>query len=388
MSIVTTVTELQSPRQRLETPAFAGQNRGVSLYSRMEQLLQPYLPPTLVPFAPPFGTFVAITILFLLVLGLFRGEKLRSTRLLLRRIYPPIGLIAAVLVARVTARHLFSDGTSQTVSDRVFAVALVVLGGFLVQRTIGFSIRLLRRRFASESHRPHKSQQVTTQLVVLERVSGVVVAILTIAISFLVIPEIQRFGASLLASAGIAGLVLGVAAQRTIGSVMAGIQIAIAQPLRLDDEVMIDGEWGRVEELTLTYVVVRAWDQRRLVVPISHLLEHPFENWTRESAGLIGTVELYADYSVDLEKVRKEQARLLTATDLWDGETDAVQVVKTTEQAVVIRSQVGAADATALWALRCYLREGLVQYLQRAQPNALPRTRLGIQGTVRRTRDT
>lgn len=206
----------------------------------------------------------------------------------------------------------------------------------------------------------------------------VIVSLIAVASALMTIPGVRSYGASLLASAGVAGIVLGFAAQQTLANILAGIQIAITQPLRYDDAVVIDGEWGWVEETTLTYIVVRLWDRRRLVVPISQLLQHSFQNWTRSSSSIIGTVYLYLDYRTDLTALREVQTAALARTELWDGDVDVVQVVDTTETTMVIRSLVSAKDAPTTWDLRCYLRERLITHLREADPSALPRRRIEL----------
>jgi small-conductance mechanosensitive channel len=184
-------------------------------------------------------------------------------------------------------------------------------------------------------------------------------------------------GTSLLASAGVAGLVVGLSAQRTIATVLAGLQLSLTQPLRAGDVVIMEGEWGTVEEITLTYVVVRIWDQRRLVVPITKVLEAPFQNWTRAGSELLGTVFLHADHRVPVQLVREELARFVETRPEWDRRVVGVQVTDATERGVVLRALVSSADASRGWDLRCAVREHLVGFLQRLEGGRyLPRTRL------------
>jgi small-conductance mechanosensitive channel len=165
------------------------------------------------------------------------------------------------------------------------------------------------------------------------------------------------------------------AAQRTIGTFIAGVQIALTQPIRIDDVVIVEGEWGRVEEITLTYVVVKIWDLRRLVLPITYFIEKPFQNWTRVTADLLGTVYLYVDYTVPFEEVRKELKRLVEESELWDKKVCVLQVTNATEHAVELRALVSASDASKAWTLRCHVREKLVEFVQKNYPEALPRVR-------------
>ena len=201
----------------------------------------------------------------------------------------------------------------------------------------------------------------------------VIVAVSAVLMSF---DTVRQIGISLLASAGVAGIIIGIAAQKSIATLIAGIQIAVTQPIRIDDVVIVEGEWGRIEEITLTYVVVRIWDQRRLVVPISYFLEQPFQNWTRTSSELIGSVYLYTDYSVDIEAVRRQLGSIVRATPLWDKRVENLQVTAATDKGLELRALVSASNASEVWDLRCLVRERLLDYLQKHHPESLPRVRI------------
>jgi small-conductance mechanosensitive channel len=205
-----------------------------------------------------------------------------------------------------------------------------------------------------------------------------VIGIFTLASMLMVFDSVRQFGASILASAGIAGIVVGFAAQRSIATLLAGFQIALTQPIRLDDVVIVEGEWGRIEDITLTYVVVRVWDLRRLVVPITYFIEQPFQNWTRSSADILGTVFLYVDYAVPLDALRAELTRLLEASRFWDRKVNLLQVTDAKEQTLEIRALASAADASLAWDLRCEIREKLVAFIQQNYPESLPRLRASL----------
>lgn len=187
--------------------------------------------------------------------------------------------------------------------------------------------------------------------------------------------QVRTLGASLLASAGVVGVIAGIAARSTIGNLVAGLQIAFAEPIRLEDVVVVEGEWGQVEEITLTYVVVRIWDQRRLILPTTYFIDQPFENWTRSSTELLGTVTLHADYTVPVEALRQELERIVQTSTLWNRQVATVQVVGATERTVEVRALVSADTAADVWDLRCDVREKLLAFLQREHPAALPRVR-------------
>lgn len=220
-----------------------------------------------------------------------------------------------------------------------------------------------------------KARKIHTQMVYLKRVFAILVGVIALALILMNFEKVRQLGTTILASAGIVGVVLGFASQRSIALLFAGFQVALTQPIRIDDVVIVENEWGRIEEINLTYVVVRIWDKRRLMVPISYFIEKPFQNWTRVSADLLGTVYLYCDYSVPVRAVREELQRILEQSDDWDGQVSGVQVTDTTEQTMAVRALMSASDASRLWNLRCQVREKLIDFIQREFPESLPRFR-------------
>lgn len=221
-----------------------------------------------------------------------------------------------------------------------------------------------------------RARGMHTQIRMIANIIVVVIVLLTVSFILMSFSEVRHIGVSILASAGVIGIVIGFAAQKTLGNLIAGIQIAIAQPIRLDDVVIIEGEWGKIEEITLTFVVVRIWDLRRLVVPIAYFLEKPFQNWTRTSADLLGTVLIYADYTIPVKEVRNELTRILENSPHWDKKVNELQVTNTTEKTVELRALMSAADSSIMWDLRCEVREKLLEFLQQRFPECLPRIRI------------
>lgn len=220
------------------------------------------------------------------------------------------------------------------------------------------------------------ARRAQTQLQFIERLVLIFVWIIGIGLSLMAMESVRKLGGGLLASAGIVSVVMGFAAQKSLGNLLAGFQIAFTQPLRIDDVVVVEGEWGRIEEITLTYLVVRIWDLRRLIVPITYFTEKPFENWTRTSADIIGTVFLYMDYSVPVENIRQELTRLLESSQLWDGRVNKVHVTDSKERTVEVRALMSARNSSDAFDLRCLVREQLIAYLQTNYPQSLPRVRL------------
>ncbi len=220
-----------------------------------------------------------------------------------------------------------------------------------------------------------QARRIHTQARVLVRIVMVVIMILGAGAALMMFPGVRHLGASLLASAGMAGLVAGIAARPVLGNLIAGLQIALSQPIRLDDVVVIQGECGRVEEITGTYVAVRLWDQRRLVVPLQWFIENPFANWTRNSSEIVGAVLLYVDYQLPLAPLRNELTRLLAEAPEWDGRTQVLQVTDVTERTMQLRVLVSAANSSLCGDLRCRVREGLIGFIQQHYMHCLPRTR-------------
>lgn len=223
------------------------------------------------------------------------------------------------------------------------------------------------------------ARKIQTQTRVLTRSLSILALILGIAGILTTFPAVRQFGTSLLASAGLAGLVVGFAARPVLANLIAGIQIAITQPIRLDDVVIIENEWGRIEEITGTYVVVRIWDSRRLVVPLQWIIENPFQNWTRQTSSIIGTVFFWLDYSVPMDELREELTRLCKeASHLWDGEVCVLQVTDCSERSMQVRALASAADSGQAWDLRCFLREHLLAFINTNYPGCLPTVRAEI----------
>lgn len=221
-----------------------------------------------------------------------------------------------------------------------------------------------------------RSRQIYTQARVLARSVHFLLVLLGLSFALMVLPGARQLGTSLLASAGVAGLVAGIAARPVLGNFIAGLQIAFTQPIRIDDVVIVEGEWGRIEEITSTYVVVRVWDARRLIVPLQWFVETVFQNWTRRSASLLGTVFLWVDYKVEMQGLNAAFKHLCESSELWDRRVQVLQVTDTNEWGMQLRFLVSAADSGRLFDLRCLLRERLVAYLSQHQPDAFVRVRM------------
>jgi hypothetical protein len=223
-----------------------------------------------------------------------------------------------------------------------------------------------------------QARRIQTQTKVLARSTMILIVLIGSGLGLMTLPLLRQIGTSLLASAGVAGLVVGFAAKPVLGNLLAGIQLALTQPIRLQDVVIVENEWGWVEEITGTYVVVRVWDQRRMIVPLQWFIEHPFQNWTRTSSEILGTVTLWVDYRLPLDPVRKEAQRLCEEAPEWDGRLCLTQVVEANERAMQLRVLLSAGDAGRAWDLRCRVREGLIDFIQRCYPDYLPKVRMEL----------
>ncbi|GAA4321995.1 hypothetical protein GCM10023115_49860 [Pontixanthobacter gangjinensis] len=291
----------------------------------------------------------------------------------------PLLIFLASLIAQVAViGDIFIFEATKTIAGHLSIIGIILsIAWFLILLFKVFKKRMLKKYDVSTSDNL-KARKVYTQFTILENIVIFVIVVLAIGIALMSFDSIRSVGVSVLTSAGIAGIIIGLAAQKAIGTLLAGIQIALTQPIRLDDVVIVEGEWGWIEEINLTYVVVRVWDKRRLVVPTTYFIEKTFQNWTRTSADILGTVYIYVDYGLPFDAIRQEQTRLLNSTDLWDGNVNVMQVTNATEKSVEIRVLVSAKDSPTAWDLRVYLREKLLEFIQKNYPEALPKARISI----------
>jgi small-conductance mechanosensitive channel len=296
------------------------------------------------------------------VLAPFAGKALRFT----------LPMIAVILGTPALAISPEMEGIIQN------AASLLLIGtvAFLVIEFINVISGFIMKRHRIDVADNRRARAIYTQVTVLKKIATSVVVVFAIASMLMVFQSVRQFGTAIIASAGVAGIILGFAAQKTIATLLAGFQIALTQPIRIDDVVIVENEWGRIEEITLTYVVVRIWDLRRLVLPITYFIEQPFQNWTRTSADILGTVFFHVDYNVPLDALREELTRILKASKLWDGKVNVLQVTDAKERTLELRALASARDASAAWDLRCEVREKMITFIQKNYPNSLPRWRV------------
>ncbi|MBB3342359.1 mechanosensitive ion channel domain-containing protein [Luteimonas sp. RC10] len=250
---------------------------------------------------------------------------------------------------------------------------------WLLARVVGAVEARILREHPVDVEDNLAARRIQTQTRVISRVVQGTVILVGVALALITFPQVRQVGAALLASAGIIGLVAGIAAQPVFGNLIAGLQIALAQPIRLDDVVIVEGEWGRIEEITSTYVVVRIWDERRLVVPLQWFISNPFQNWTRTSAQLLGTAFLWLDHRAPIAAIRAELQRLCEADPRWDRRVCVTQVTETDKHTIEVRLLVSARNSGELFDLRCAVREGMLAFLAAHHPEALPRLRNDVE---------
>jgi small-conductance mechanosensitive channel len=291
----------------------------------------------------------------------------------LRLILPLLALILG------TPALAMSDDAQALVQNGI-SLALIATVGFVLMQFVDAMAQLVLRRYTLDVADNRRARGVYTQVMVLKKIAVAIIGVIAIASMLMVFQPVRQLGTAMIASAGVAGIVIGFAAQKSLATLLAGFQIAMTQPIRIDDVVIVEGEWGRIEEITLTYVVVRIWDLRRLVIPITYFIEKPFQNWTRTSADILGTVFLQVDYTVPVDAVRAELTRILEASSNWDRKVNVLQVTDSKEHTVELRALASSSDASKSWDLRCEVREKLIAFVQRNFPESLPRLRTRIEG--------
>ena len=332
------------------------------------------------------GSAVAVALLWLL----FRVGKVLDTRLsalakqtatrgdsiLLPLVGKGIRVLLPLLALMLGTSALNISPETRTLLRDATSLLIIAAVSFMLLQTVDAVQEYLLRQYRLDVENNYHARAVHTQVLMLRRLAVAVICIVTLASMLMVFESVRRFGTTILASAGVAGVVIGFAAQRSIATLLAGFQIALTQPIRIDDVVIVENEWGRIEEITLTYVVVNLWDKRRLVVPITYFIEKPFQNWTRSSAQIIGSIFFYLDYAVPLEALRKQFERSVQASSLWDGQVCVLQVTDTKERCIEVRGLVSASNAGNAFDLRCEVREKVLVWLAAEYPYGLPLARV------------
>jgi small-conductance mechanosensitive channel len=344
--------------------------------------------------AHPWTRFALAVVVALVVAGLLRRVVLAFLRRFALRHPRGASMIARAnapmeaivpLAMLLLAFRAAPDEPARLIGalEHMVGLSLIVACTWFAVRCIGALDAMVSRFNPIDLEDNLRARRVQTQVRVLSRTAMVVIVVLGMGVALMTFPAVRQFGASLLASAGLAGLAVGLAAKPVLGNLIAGIQIALTQPIRIDDVVIVENEWGRVEEITSTYVVVSIWDERRMIVPLQYFIENPFQNWTRTNSRILGSAMLWFDYGLPLDPLRAELTRLCKAAPEWDGRVCVLQVVDTNDKAMQLRALVSSSNSGKSWDLRCKVREGLIDYVRREFPDFLPRVRGEMVSDVR-----
>ncbi len=319
-------------------------------------------------------TLFAHRILFRLLTRLVKDQDLfwRSLVSRLKRVVRLAMLVAALSFGATIAP--LTDMQSATVRH-ILLIFFIILVAWMAKTAKHIWMTVYLRRFKLDAEDNLLARKHVTQTRIMERVVDLLIVLVAISACMMSFDAVRQYGVSLLASAGVAGIVVGLALQPVLKNLFAGIQLAITQPIRIDDALLVEGEWGRVEEITSTYVVVQLWDWRRLILPLSYFIENPFQNWTRESSALIGTVMIYLDYSVPVDAIRRKVEEITQGSKLWDRRVVNIAVTDFREAVMEIRILVSASNSGRTFDLRCEVREKLIDFIQSEYPAALPRMR-------------
>lgn len=349
---------------------------------------------------PPYAWNLVLTIAAVLTGLIFKGIATLILRLysknnldfsllrsILKRLNKPLTWFLplftfdlALPLMSITARQLY-------VLNKVTGIALIVSFATVLIAIVKIFEDLFYHVYDLHKADNLRERKIRTQLQFIRKMVIWLIIIMATGAVLLSFSSLRRIGTGLLTGVGISGIIVGFAAQKSLGNLLAGLQIAFTQPIRLDDVLVVEGEWGRVEEITLTYVVLSIWDQRRLILPINYFIEKPFQNWTRTSSEIMGTVFLHLDYAAPLEEIRTEFIRLLDTTGLWDKRVSVMQVTDTSEKAIEIRFLVSAQNASQAFDLRCFIRENMVSFIQKNYPQSLPVIRTASGGDANKKID-
>ncbi|MCK1394188.1 mechanosensitive ion channel domain-containing protein [Bradyrhizobium sp. 1] len=331
-----------------------------------------------------FLGLVLVTGAMILALSLYRfavwllnrtfGTRLPLLGVFVERTSGPAQLALCLAAVALVLPLAPLDDAFRTPLMRLFVVAVIALIGWISIRIVDMSAARYLQNFRDVAEN-FVARKHVTQVRVFKRVTDTIIVIITVSTALMTFDSVRQYGVSLFASAGAAGIIVGLAARPLLSNLIAGLQIAITQPIRIEDAVIIENEWGWVEDIAATYVVIRLWDWRRMVVPLSYFIEKPFQNWTRDTASLIGVIAFHVDYRADVPRIRRWLAEAVKESELWDGAVVNLQVIDADARTVELRALVSARNAPQSWDLRCEMREKLIAFIRDEMPEALPRER-------------
>lgn len=340
--------------------------------------------PVLVSNAIIIGTTVVLALAVHWIVTIILSRAARRTAsgvddMLLRKLRQPSRWLLVVLALSFVHPALGLDPAAERIAGLVAGLLLPALFGWLAIACLGAAYQVVEARTDIAAPDNLLARSRRTRISILYRIGVFLVLLVTICMMLISIPSVRNVGVTLIASAGLAGLAVGAAAQPALKNLIAGIQMAFTEPIRIDDVVIIEGEWGRIEEIHLTFVIVKIWDERRLVVPVSKFLENSFQNWTRETSQLLGSVLWYLDPTADVDRFRAKLEEVVKANPLWDGRFQNVQVTDTRPEAIEVRALMTARDASRTFDLRCDVREAMLAFVRREMPEAIARHRTVIE---------
>ncbi|MBR1123684.1 mechanosensitive ion channel family protein [Bradyrhizobium lablabi] len=303
------------------------------------------------------------------------GKDRPVALLFLDRTSGPVRLALCLAAVAIVLPFAPLNDTLRSELSHCSGVAVIALIGWISIRAVDMGAARYLQRFRLDTDENFLARKHVTQVRVFKRVIDTLIVIIAVSTALMTFESVKQYGVSLFASAGAAGLIVGLAARPLLSNLIAGVQIAITQPIRIEDAVIVENEWGWVEDIASTYVVIRLWDWRRMVVPLAYFIERPFQNWTRDTASLIGTIMLHVDYGADVGRIRRKLEEVAQGSKLWDGAVVNLQVVETHPQTIELRALVSARNAPQSWDLRCEVREKLLAFIREEMPEAMPRER-------------
>ncbi len=315
-------------------------------------------------------------VLSLLIKPKIVGEDYSLYRSIIRRLGPPFNVFLPLFVFNMLQEYMVMRSSQMLTIDKVLEILLTIAVAAILIGIVKIAEDYVYQHYDLKKVDNLRERKVRTQLQFIRRIVVGVIIFITLCIILLSFEKLRKLGAGLLTGVGVGGIIVGIAAQKSLANLLAGFQIAFTQPLRLDDVLLVEGEYGRVEEITLTYVVLLLWDQRRLILPINYFIENPFQNWTRTGSEILGTVMLYLDYRVPVEDIRNEFMRLVQGNDLWDKRVAVLQVTNFTANSVELRCLISANNSAKAFDLRCFIRENLLYFIKTNYPESLPQTRV------------
>jgi len=325
------------------------------------------------------GGFIAAIWLFRILKRILKKYENPAFKRIASIIQYPFKVLVILIALNFVRVHLQSSIIEGSNLGQLFYILFLVVITWLAISVIRAIKAVIIANYDVGIEDNLKARKIHTQIKVFERIAVVLVVFFTVAMALLSFEAIRQVGVSLLASAGIAGIIIGFAAQKSISMLLAGFQLAITQPIRLDDVVIVEGEWGKIEEITLTFVVVAIWDKRRLVLPVTYFIDTPFQNWTRQTSEILGTVFIYVDYGFPVDRLRTFMTQSLAENPHWDGQVNVLQVTNCTEKSMELRALASAKDSGTAWDLRVKLREDMIEFIRLNYPTYLPQNRIKME---------